>query len=364
MATHKKDTRGARVLSLTTPTTDSAAAHNQEAPGAVVSPPTTPPSEFTAMHKQETPVLIAQMSATSATDYTRARETEAQGATASNSTIARTGSHNMASQAIPSDPPSLTTTMTTNTDSSASRLEPTLGARRNDKLEEGEIPTSEDEVRDHGSPSNMRWESCINAVDISDKCFQFAPLSDNHTRAEQLEQNDIATTRNITSSHSFNESEPLIPSLHANKRYRSNRGLRIGYVVMVPQLELLGNMSLTGEPGNFDVGGEWNILKKRPVAIAAFIGNNKVVGHRMTTFSGTDPIALPRKMIEEDSYGKRRLLLSDYVQLIADHYPGKGSIQKMKQCHNKGETQLHWSGRDPLREKVCFLSLIETFTFA
>lgn len=190
---------------------------------------------------------------------------------------------------------------------------------------------------------------------------------DNHTRAERLKPQYTAANQNITSSRSSNESEPFVSLIDFGVRHVSNDILEVRYVALVPQLELLGNDGIRGRPDTVLAGGTWFIKKFRPTLITAFLGDRRIRGDLMTTFSGTKSNALPRKYIASDSFGERRLLLRDHVQLIADHHPSGAFVPKVPQCYNDGETQLHWNGLKslaPPSEQVCYVSLLETSTYA
>ena len=266
----------------------------------------------------------------------------------------------MASQANPSDSASLTTTMTALAGSPALQHEPNPGAD-SDELEEGEILDAEEKVRDDNSLSDKHREDVINIVNISDKSFQFAALSDNHSEAES---NHNAVTQNTTNSHPSSESEPFVASFEPNVRHNSSRTLKVGCIILMPTLELLGNTSLAKRRDSCTVRVDriWFIKKLRPILIGAFIGDDHIIGHPLTTFSGTDPQALRMKYIKDESYGERRLL-EDYVQVVADHHPNQTSVPKVQQCYNNGEIQLHWRGQHPPSEQACFVSLIHSSSY-
>jgi len=366
MATHKQDTPSAMASPPTIPSNKSTAALKQETPVAMASPPTSSPPESTATHKQGTTGAIAPMSATPATDHRRIRNEEAQSASTLDTNIARADSQAMASHAVLGDSASSATATTALPDLPAPQHEPAL-AGDGGELEDGEVFESEEEVCFDGSRSNEHRDNMINTVDTSDKCFQAAILREYHNRVEQLESNHNAATQSPTNSHASSESEPFVSLPDLNKRHRSTRTLRARYIALVPQLELLGNRDLEGKRGTVFCDGAWYIKKLRPVVILALIGDNQIVGIRVTTFSGTHPNALPRKQTKSDSFGEDRLLLRDYVQMIADHHSSGTFVPKVPQCYNDGEIQLHWDGLESLNlpdKQFCFVSLLETSTFA
>lgn len=147
-------------------------------------------------------------------------------------------------------------------------------------------------------------------------------------------------------------------------RHNSSRTLKVGCIILMPKLELLGNMSLAKRRDSCTVLVDrvWFIKKLRPILIGAFIGDDHIIGHPLTTFSGTDPQALRMKYIKDGSYGERHLL-EDYVQVVADHHPNQTSVPKVQQCYNNGETQLHWRGQHPPSEQACFVSLIHSSSY-
>lgn len=215
----------------------------------------------------------------------------------------------------------------------------------------------EDEARLQKRQKTKSSSTC-SSTDIA----QFAPIPNAATQSDQASQQLAATTDDGSSSQISHTYSPRAHYVPHNVLLYSNAGIRPGDYLLAEKAEPLGNQDYNTSNPQFVFHARGDYLTKERFWVVHHLNSEDMAVQLATTFGDSDMEEVRKGKIVDESLGPRHKL-EDFMQVMAEHHPGKSPAGGEPLCYGEDKTPLRWKGpgRYPSK-KISYVRLSATET--